>query len=115
MPTVALNILFIGNSFTQRNDLPGLTAVMAHDRGVRVRHKLISASGASLRTHWNAGRAVKEIEAGEYDYVVLQEQSRFDEHNRLSNLDSHYRYDTEIRSLLDIFTFTRKMFTCGST
>jgi hypothetical protein len=75
MPPVPLSILFIGNSFTQRNNLPGLLAAMAHDRGVRIRHNLISAGGASLRTHWNAGRAAKEIAAGHYDYVVLQEQS----------------------------------------
>src|SRR3954447_26974042 len=75
MPTKARNILFIGNSFTQRNDLPGLLAAMAQERGVRICHKLISVGGASLRTHWNAGRAAKEIGAGKYDYVVLQEQS----------------------------------------
>lgn len=75
MPRTALDILFIGNSFTQRNDLPGLLAAMAQDRGVRIRHNLISTGGASLRTHWNAGRAAKEIKAGGYDYVVLQEQS----------------------------------------
>jgi hypothetical protein len=48
---------------------------MAQERGVLLLHNLISAGGASLRTHWNAGRAAKEIEAGDYDYVVLQEQS----------------------------------------
>ena len=73
LPTV--NILFIGNSFTQRNDLPGLLAVMAAEREVRIRHELISAGGASLRTHWNSGRAAKAILDGGYDYVVLQEQS----------------------------------------
>ena len=73
--SAAINILFIGNSFTQRNDLPGLLAEMAAEREVRVQHKLISAGGASLRTHWNAGRAAKAITTGGYDYVVLQEQS----------------------------------------
>src|SRR3954466_6677209 len=71
----AINILFIGNSFTQRNDLPGLVAAMAAERGMPIRHRLISAGGASLRRHWNAGRAAKEITTGIYDYVVLQEQS----------------------------------------
>src|SRR6185295_16615976 len=75
MPPTSLSILFIGNSFTQRNDLPGLLAAMAQDRGVCIRHNLINAGGASLRTHWNAGRAAKEIAAGDYDFVVLQEQS----------------------------------------
>jgi hypothetical protein len=73
--TSAVNILFIGNSFTQRNDLPGLIAEMAAEREVSVRHELISAGGASLRSHWNSSRAAKEIAARGYDYVVLQEQS----------------------------------------
>jgi hypothetical protein len=71
----AIKILFIGNSFTQRNDLPGLIAAMAAEREVRIQHKLISAGGASLRTHWNAGHATQAITSGGYDYVVLQEQS----------------------------------------
>jgi hypothetical protein len=70
-----MNVLFIGNSFTQRNNLPGLIAKMAETRGKELRHTLISAGGASLRQHWNAGRAPRAIENGGYDRVVLQEQS----------------------------------------
>jgi hypothetical protein len=68
-------ILFIGNSFTARNDLPGLIARLAAARGHRLEHRLISAGGASLRTHWNAGEAQKAIKTRKYDYVALQEQS----------------------------------------
>ena len=71
----SINILFIGNSFTQRNDLPALLSELAAARNIAVTHKLISAGGASLRTHWNAGQAATAIAAGGYDYVVLQEQS----------------------------------------
>ena len=74
-PPHAINVLFIGNSFTQRNNLPTLLAEMAAVRDVSVNHELISAGGASLRTHWNAGRAAKAIATGGFDYVVLQEQS----------------------------------------
>jgi hypothetical protein len=70
-----MNILFIGNSFTQRNNVPGLIARMAEARGHELRHTLISAGGASLRQHWNAGKAPRAIESGTYDRVVLQEQS----------------------------------------
>lgn len=73
--SVPLKVLFIGNSFTARNDLPGLIAQLAAARGKSLQHRLISAGGASLRQHWNAGKALKEIENGHYDYVVLQEQS----------------------------------------
>ena len=70
-----LKVLFIGNSFTARNDLPGLIAVLAAARGKCLQHRLISAGGASLRAHWNAGEARQAIREGRYDRVVLQEQS----------------------------------------
>jgi hypothetical protein len=74
-PTCPRSVLFIGNSFTARNDLPGLIAALAAARGKELRHRLISAGGASLRRHWNAGEAANAIQSGEYDAVVLQEQS----------------------------------------
>jgi hypothetical protein len=70
-----LKVLFIGNSFTARNDLPNLVAQLAAARGKSLQHRLISAGGASLRTHWNAGVALEAIQGGQYDHVVLQEQS----------------------------------------
>jgi len=71
----ALKVLFIGNSFTARNDLPGLVAALAAADGRKLVHRLISVGGASLRTHWNKGEAQSEIQRGNYDRVVLQEQS----------------------------------------
>lgn len=65
----------MGNSFTSRNNLPGLIKGLAAARGVEVGHQLISAGGASLRQHLNAGKALGEIANGGYDTVVLQEQS----------------------------------------
>jgi hypothetical protein len=73
--SAALKVLFIGNSFTARNDLPGLTARLAAARGKGLQHRLITAGGASLRTHWNTGEALKAIQGRHYDHVVLQEQS----------------------------------------
>jgi hypothetical protein len=71
----SVKVLFIGNSFTQRNDLPALVAAMGAEREIAIEHELISAGGASLRNHWNSGRAGQEIAKGDYNYVVLQEQS----------------------------------------
>jgi hypothetical protein len=71
----SLKVLFIGNSFTARNDLPALVSRLAAARGKGMEHRLISAGGASLRTHWNAGEALRSIQEGRYERVVLQEQS----------------------------------------
>lgn len=73
--TSPVKALFIGNSFTARNDLPGLITQLAAAKGKTLEHRLISAGGASLRAHWNAGEALKAINTGNFDFVVLQEQS----------------------------------------
>ena len=73
--SASLKVLFIGNSFTARNNVPELIAQLAAARGKQLQHRLIQAGGASLRTHWNKGEAQQAIEQTRYDYVVLQEQS----------------------------------------
>ena len=70
-----MKILFIGNSFTARNNVPELIAQLAAARGQQLQHQLIQAGGASLRMHWNKGEAQRAIKQTGYDYVVLQEQS----------------------------------------
>jgi hypothetical protein len=83
-----VRILFVGNSFTSRNNLPGLIAGLAKARGVEVEHRLISAGGASLRQHLNAGRALTAIADGGFDTVVLQEQSTLPAKNAARMHDS---------------------------
>jgi hypothetical protein len=93
-----MNILFIGNSFTQRNNLPGLIARMAEARGHELRHTLISAGGASLRQHWNAGKAPRAIESGGYDRVVLQEQSTLPVKNAARMAENVRLFDAAIKA-----------------
>ena len=75
MQGTTVRMLFIGNSFTTRNDLPGMLSTIAKaGKGITVESQVISAGGASLRRHWNAG-AAQTITDGKWDYVVFQEQS----------------------------------------
>ena len=68
-------MLFIGNSFTTRNDLPGLLSAIAEAGAcATIESRVIAAGGASLRRHWNAG-AADTISDETWDYVVFQEQS----------------------------------------
>lgn len=91
-------VLFIGNSFTARNDLPGLIAQLAAARGKDLEHRLISAGGASLRMHWNAGDALIAIQEGHYDHVVLQEQSTLPVKNAGRMRDNVHLFDAAIKS-----------------
>ena len=75
MPSKTVRMLFIGNSFTTRNDLPGLLSAVAEaGADTMIESKVIAAGGASLRRHWNAG-ASDTISDEKWDYVVFQEQS----------------------------------------
>src|SRR3954462_8661710 len=93
-----LKVLFIGNSFTSRNNLPALVERLALAAGNRLKHHLISAGGASLRTHWNKGDAGKEIERGGYDFVVLQEQSTLPIKNPKRMAENIRLFDERIKS-----------------
>jgi hypothetical protein len=92
-----MHVLFIGNSFTARNDLPGLIAQLAHARGHTLEHRLISAGGASLRMHWNKGAAQEAIGKSRYDYVVLQEQSTLPIKNATRMHENVRLFDATIR------------------
>jgi hypothetical protein len=97
-PPALVKALFIGNSFTGRNDLPGMLADVAASRGASLEHRLISVGGASLRMHWNKGDAAKEIDRGGYDYVVLQEQSTLPVKNAKRMHENVRLFDEVIRS-----------------
>ena len=92
-----LRVLFIGNSFTARNNVPGLVADMARSRGHTMEPKLISAGGASLKMHWNKGAAPKAIAEGGWDYVVLQEQSTLPVKNAQRTHENIRLFDEPIR------------------
>ncbi len=71
MASSVSRLLFVGNSFTFRHDLPGLMAQMAPQS---IESQMIVAGGASLRLHLNSG-AVQTALAEKWDIVILQEQS----------------------------------------
>jgi hypothetical protein len=97
-PATPLKVLFIGNSFTARNNVPELIARMAEARGRQLQHQLIQAGGASLRMHWNKGDAQKAIEQTRYDYVALQEQSTLPVKNALRFHENVRLFDEVIKA-----------------
>lgn len=74
-PASTTRILFVGNSFVSRNDLPSMVANLAIAQGRRLETGSIVAAGASLRRHLNSGAIALALERGRWDQVVLQEQS----------------------------------------
>jgi hypothetical protein len=67
-------VLFIGNSLTYTNDLPGTVAAMALTAGDTIQVQTVAAPNLALIDHV-AGQtnAVDVIKSGSWDYVVLQQ------------------------------------------
>jgi hypothetical protein len=72
-----LRVLFIGNSYTYFNNLPALLkGLAASDKDwPQIETEMIVWSGATLQRHLSEGRASDSITEGNWDFVILQEQS----------------------------------------
>jgi hypothetical protein len=72
-----LHILFIGNSYTYVNDLPGMLTSIAATSGSppTITTDEVVQGGAALEDHWNNGIAQTKIAQGSWTHVVLQDQS----------------------------------------
>lgn len=68
--------LFLGNSYTYYFDLPGLTANIALSAGDTLIAFSSAPGGYTLANHLNNATSMSYIGAGQWDFVVLQEQSQ---------------------------------------
>ena len=69
-------VLFIGNSYTFVNDLPGLVSKVALSAGDTIITDSHCKSGYSLQQHTNDTASIAKIKKGGWDVIVLQEQSQ---------------------------------------
>jgi hypothetical protein len=67
-------VLFIGNSLTYANDLPGTVASLALSVGVPIEVKDVSRGNTALIDYFfDDGAVLREIDNGSWDHVVLQQ------------------------------------------
>jgi hypothetical protein len=72
---VAHRVLFIGNSLTSVNDLPGTVSAIARAAGDSLSVAGVVAMGLALIDHYHgATEALAAIRRGGWDYVVLQQR-----------------------------------------
>jgi len=71
----SVDVLFIGNSFTHLNDVPGMVETIADENGVSINTEMIAPGGAFLQEHVGNSAVTEAITSGTYEFVVLQEQS----------------------------------------
>ena len=69
-------VLFVGNSYTFYNDLPGeVTKLAASAVGPKIHSTSVTQGGATLKMHYQSSGAVAAIKQASWDVVVLQGQS----------------------------------------
>jgi hypothetical protein len=82
-----LRVLFIGNSYTRFNDLPGMVREISHSvpNGPPLRTTREARGGVDLRVHWRSNSLRQRIGRGDYDAVVIQGHS-------LATIDRPWRF-----------------------
>ena len=97
-PRPAIRILFIGNSFTDFNDLPRMVAELAEAGGQRPLHyEKETPDGYTLEKHWQDRKALSRIRSGHWDFVVLQDQSAAPLLRRNAMVEYGKKFDAEIK------------------
>jgi lysophospholipase L1-like esterase len=66
-------VLFVGNSLTESNNLPGRVRALAAAGGLSLHVEAVVRGGASLGDHWAEGRVQRTIASRRWSFVVLQQ------------------------------------------
>lgn len=73
-PAATTRILFVGNSLTYANDLPGMVKALADSAGISgVQTAQVAKPDYALEDHWADGQATRVIEPGGWHWVVMQQ------------------------------------------
>ena len=71
-----IKILWLGNSYTFVNNLPGMVSELSLGTDRIITSESICPGGCTLFQHVESEASLKAIKKGNWDYVVLQEQSQ---------------------------------------
>ena len=82
-----IRVLFLGNSYTYVNDLPKIIEDIATNENKVFTHASVTPGGYTLFQHVESQTSLSKIRQGNWDFVVLQEQSQ------LPVID-YYRHNT---------------------
>jgi hypothetical protein len=66
-------VLFVGNSLTRANDVPGMVRALSAAAGAPLSVDAVTIAGASLGDHLADGAAAARLSGQRWDFVVLQQ------------------------------------------
>ena len=90
-----LSVLFLGNSYTSYNNLPQLVQSLSNSAGKTLIIDSNMPGGYPMSGHLNDATTFSKISQGNWDYVILQEQSQ------IPTID-FYRYNDMYPAITDL-------------
>jgi len=105
-----LSVLFIGNSYTSTNNLPQIVQNLSASAGKTLNIDSNMPGGFPLSSHLNDATTFSKISQGNWDYVILQEQSQIPtiEFYRYNDM---YPAMTDLKSLIEQYNPCAKIIT----
>jgi hypothetical protein len=98
-PNAQVRILFIGNSLTYVNDLPGMVKALSDSIGGPVTQVVsVAFPDFALEDHWNSGEARRALQQGGWTHVVMQQGPSALETSRENLLQWSQMFAEEIRA-----------------
>src|ERR1017187_858216 len=70
-------VLFIGNSFTQQHDLPGMVSNLADAAHINMDYAMHYAEGMSVNYFVGDSSCWQLIKSKQWDYIVIQDNQRY--------------------------------------
>lgn len=98
-----LRVYFIGNSYTYSNNMPGMIADIAASMGDTLVYEYHTPGGWTWKDHWSnfpTDPCIAKIKTGNWDYVVLQEQSQMPAFGQLNPSHPTYIYAGQFTKLI---------------
>lgn len=71
------SVLFLGNSYTYSNNMPQIVQLIALSVGDTLNYDLNAPGGSTMGAHYANALSLQKLSLGNWDYVVLQDQSLF--------------------------------------
>ena len=105
-----LSVLFIGNSYTSYNNLPQLVQSLSTSAGKTLNIDSSIPGGYLMSSHLNDATTFAKISQGNWDYVILQEQSQIPTIDFYRDNDM-YPAMTDLKALIEQYNPCAKIIT----
>ena len=105
-----LSVLFIGNSYTSYNNLPQLVQSLSTSAGKTLNIDSSMPGGYPMSSHLDDATTFAKISQGNWDYVILQEQSQIPTIEFIRDNDM-YPAMTDLKALIEQYNPCAKIIT----